>query len=92
MFGFSIQKLLFTGIIIAAIFYGFRWFTEMQRRRDQSVRQRGNGAKPRAPGARGGAKPADDDVETMVECKVCGSFVAAGSARSCGREDCPYTG
>jgi hypothetical protein len=92
MFGFSLQKLLFTGLVIAAIFYGFRWFTQMQERRDQNLRRRGNGGKPQSSAKAGNAKAADADIETMVECKVCGSFVASGGARSCGREDCPYPG
>ncbi len=90
MFGFSLQKLLFTGLVIAAIFYGFRWFTQMQARRDQNVRRRAKGGKPRSTGANRESTAAADDIETMVECKVCGSFVASGSARSCGRDDCPY--
>ena len=92
MFGFSLQKLLFTGIVIAAIFYGFRWFTEMQARRERDVRTRSKGGKPRGSANAGAAKSAEQDVETMIECTVCGSFVASGSARSCGREDCPYPG
>jgi hypothetical protein len=29
-------------------------------------------------------------VEEMERCRVCGTYVAAGRASSCGREDCPY--
>lgn len=92
MFGFSLQKLLFTGLVIAAIFYGFRWFTQMQERREKNLRGRSSGGKPQGSASRGRSKSDDADIETMIECKVCGSFVASGNARSCGREDCPYPG
>ncbi|MEQ8666336.1 MAG: hypothetical protein RIC16_11495 [Rhodospirillales bacterium] len=90
MFGFSISKLLFTIVAIAAIWYGFKFIKRVQDREDDSVSQRrrpGVGSANRTPADRD-----DDDVETMIECRTCGSFVAASGARSCGREDCPYPG
>lgn len=92
MFGFSLSKILFTVVAIAAIWYGFKFMQRIQDKDRDTVSRRQSG-----PGVRdGGGKPAarndDDDVETMIECRKCGSFVAASGARSCGREDCPYPG
>jgi len=29
-------------------------------------------------------------AEDMIACRVCGAYVPARGARSCGRADCPY--
>lgn len=96
MFGFSLPKLLFTAIVIAAVFYGFRWITQLQQRNDERVQKRSSPRKPGGSAAssqqRAASRDDADDVETMIECKVCGSYVAASGARSCGRNDCPYPG
>ncbi|MBT4890495.1 MAG: hypothetical protein HON65_13185 [Rhodospirillales bacterium] len=90
MFGFSLQKLIFTGLAIAAVIYGFRWFTAMQNRSEENSRKRTT--TKRSSGAAASTAPAneDDDVQLMIECKPCGSYVAASGAHSCGRDDCPY--
>ncbi len=100
MLGFSIQKLLFTVAIVVAVWYGFKWVGRMKQIRDKEAKDRlrrdaagGNGGG----GASGGApidSPSDvhGDAEEMVECAVCGAFVAVRGAKSCGRDDCPYQG
>ncbi len=96
MLGFSIQKLLFTVAVVVAIWYGFKWVGRMKEIRDKEAKDRlrrdaggGNGSG----GASGGA-PVDApvDAEEMIECAVCGAFVAVRGAKSCGRDDCPYQG
>lgn len=43
-----------------------------------------------------GRNPSDPDghpqaeVEDMTACRVCGTYIAANRAQSCGRNDCPY--
>jgi len=32
------------------------------------------------------------DAEDMIACKICGTYVSATGARSCGRADCPWRG
>ena len=32
------------------------------------------------------------EAEDMIACKVCGTYVSATNARSCGRPDCPSRG
>ncbi|MGB0672183.1 MAG: hypothetical protein ACPGNT_11865 [Rhodospirillales bacterium] len=88
MFGFSLTKILFTVLAIAAVWYGFKWFNRMQDQRRQTEAVGASRGKP-SPASGGPAKPS---VEDMVKCKACGDYVAAGSARNCGRPDCPYPG
>ena len=79
MFGFSLTKLLFTAAVIAAIWYGYKWIGRIQSQRAAEEKL-------------GGKRPGPAAVEDMVRCPVCDSFVTAGGAVSCGREDCPYPG
>ncbi|MBC8338096.1 MAG: hypothetical protein ISR51_01135 [Rhodospirillales bacterium] len=94
MFGFSIQKLLFTVAVIMAVWYGFKWVGRIKDQRDKERarlkregKKGGGAASPRA-----AATDDFDDAEEMVECASCGAFVQARGARSCGRDDCPYPG
>jgi hypothetical protein len=38
------------------------------------------------------ASSASGDAEEMVECAVCGAFVAAQGSKDCGKDNCPYQG
>ncbi len=99
MLGFSIQKLLFTVAVVVAVWYGFKWVGRMKQIRDQEAKDRlrrdaQSGNKGASGGGASGGAPPDinSDAEEMVECAVCGAFVAVRGARNCGREDCPYQG
>ena len=89
MFGFSLPKLLFTILIIAVVWYGFKALGRIQERRESTERKA-------APGKTARRKPppvaSDPDTEDMVACPKCGTYVPARGATSCGREDCPYPG
>ncbi len=100
MLGFSIQKLLFTVAVVVAVWYGFKWVGRMKQIRDKEAKDRlrrdaqsGNKGGNGGGGASGGA-PGEPhaDAEEMVECAVCGAFVAVRGAKSCGLDDCPYPG
>jgi uncharacterized protein len=82
MFGFSFAKLLLTAAVIAAVWYGFKWISRLDQQRKREV--------GRDSGTDNGGEKAVDGPEDMVACGVCGVYVAAKGARSCGREDCPY--
>ena len=93
MLGFSIQKLLFTIAVVVAVWYGFKWVSRMQVKRDAQAKAKlRRQASGDTSGNLGAASGTTDDVEEMVECAPCGAFVAARGAKSCGREDCPYFG
>lgn len=78
MFG----KVLLTVAVIAVIWFGFRYLSRMAeaKRRELPPQQ-----PPKPPQGNSGA-----DAETLVECRVCGTWQPARSAKSCGRGDCPY--
>ncbi|HEX9702015.1 MAG TPA: hypothetical protein VGA19_04130 [Rhodospirillales bacterium] len=84
MFGFSLQKLIFTAAVIALIWYGFKWLGRVQVKREREAKERLRGG--------GTAAGAVDDAETMIKCPACGAYVAASAPRSCGQADCPYPG
>jgi len=77
MLGFSLGKLIVLGLIIAAVWYGFK----LVGRRNQGV-----GQKPADP-------KVDDtvsDAQNMEKCDQCATFVPASAAQNCGRDECPY--
>ncbi len=92
MFGLSLTKILFTLAVVVIVWQGYRWLGRMQTRRDAIAREtaRGSGRGGRAAAA--AAAPSPAEVEDMVECTVCGAFVPARGAVSCGRGECPYPG
>ncbi len=92
MLGFSIQKLLFTVAVVIAVSSGLKWVGRMKEIREKEAKDR---LRRDAGGASASAGPSggsSDDAEEMVECAVCGAFVAVRGAKSCGRDDCPYQG
>jgi hypothetical protein len=80
--GFSFAKFVLLGLVIAALWLGFRYMSRVDaiRRnlREELTRRRAPGATP--------AKV----VEDLVKCARCGAYVAARNASACGRPDCPW--
>ena len=75
MFGFSLPKLLVLALVVAAIWYGYKWLGRVNRRRK---------ATPREVGSR------DGDGQDLVQCAACGTYGPAGLERCPeGRADCP---
>ncbi|HEX6956784.1 MAG TPA: hypothetical protein VF194_02275 [Ferrovibrio sp.] len=68
-------KFLLLILVIAAVWYGYRYVN----RKEQT-------------GARVAPAPAQPRVkaEDLVACRICGAYVAEATAKSCGRQDCPY--
>ena len=73
MFGFSLQKLIALAVIVAVVWYGFRWLSRYQR-----LRQAGAGRPARAAG-----KAAPDAAEELERCPKCGAFVPAAAPHDC---------
>ena len=71
----SLPKLLLLIVIAGVAWYGWRIFQRKIDQRDAADR------------VETGKTPAAED---MVRCRVCGTYVAAAHAKSCGRSDCPY--
>ena len=81
----GLVKLLFLAGAVAGVWYLFKML-----------------ASPSAPPANpepqarrrttGTARNRAIEAEDMVACTICGTYVAAKGARSCGRGDCPWRG
>ncbi|MDP7667715.1 MAG: hypothetical protein QF738_06585 [Rhodospirillales bacterium] len=78
MLGFSLTKLLFTALVVFAVWYAF-----------SRVRRLGGSGSRRRPST-SGPTSAPAAVEDMVRCAVCGEFTAASGPRECPREECPH--
>jgi hypothetical protein len=82
MFGVGLFKLLVLAGVAGGVWYLFKMLA-------------GPSAPPAKPQARGRAADSATrkraiEAEDMVACNVCGTYVAANGARSCGRADCPW--
>ena len=74
MFGISLSKILLTGAVILAVWYGFKLLGRLGSRISGSDGDDGGSAAT---------------VEDLRKCDVCGVFVAPDAAPTCGRGDCP---
>ncbi|HEX6978412.1 MAG TPA: hypothetical protein VF342_03865 [Alphaproteobacteria bacterium] len=75
----SLAKILLFVAVVAAIWFGWRWYQRWElahRGQNRAGRKRES---PRAVTA-----------EEMVPCRVCGTYVPARGATTCARRDCPY--
>jgi uncharacterized protein len=77
----SLSKILILVAIISAIWFGFRLLGQLDRQRRDVARKEKDRAR-----ARGSAPRQVDD---MVKCEVCGTFIARGSG-DCGQPNCPF--
>lgn len=78
------SKLILTAILIAAAWFGFKYYMRFvagPARREAVRRQRAE-----APARSSAGGP----VEDMAPCAVCGAYVPARGAARCGRPDCPF--
>ena len=84
MFGLSLGKLLVLGVIVLAVWYGFKYRSRLEAVR--AALQRERDARRERPRAAGPTIAAED----LVKCRSCGAYVAARGTSSCGRADCPW--
>ena len=75
MFGFG--KILVLAVIIAVVWYGFKFVGRLQAKRQEELKNAGR---------EGNSKDAGD----MVKCQQCAAFVVAGGAAKCSQSECPY--
>ena len=83
MFGVGFFKLVFIAGAVAGVWYLFKMLA-------------GPGAPPAEREAQASRRATNAaarnrlEAEDMIACKVCGTYVPANGARSCGRADCPW--
>jgi len=87
MLGFSFSKILFTAVMIMAVWWVYRKINLLTGGEQQP--------KPKVKRKRSGAKKAPEtgpqEVEDLAACPACGAYAAAGANPGCGRaaKDCP---
>ena len=85
MFGVSFFKLVFLVGAVAGVWYLFKMLASPSAPPAKTEAP--------APGRAANATARNRlEAEDMVACKVCGTYVSAKNARSCGRADCPSRG
>jgi hypothetical protein len=77
MLGFSLPKLLVLGLIVAAIWYGFKFFGSGR----ISLKSKTSGDD---------SNTVTPDAVDMVQCATCSDFVTVNGRSFCGKEGCPY--
>jgi uncharacterized protein len=85
MFGIpSLQKLIVLALVVAVVWYGFRFLGRLQaaRKAEAKLREQQGGR----PAKKSSAPPGKGEVEDLVPCPSCGAYVRAGSTCSCGRK------
>ena len=88
MFGFSFAKLIVLIGLILAVWYGLKLVARIQSL--HAAAQRRSAEDRRSTEARASAR--GSEVEELVKCGRCGSYVPARGASPCGRADCPAAG
>ncbi len=75
MFGFG--KFLILAVIIAAVWYGFKFVGRLQAKRQEELKD---------------ARREGDlkNAGNMVKCSQCAAFVVAGGVAKCSKSECPY--
>ncbi|MGF1628751.1 MAG: hypothetical protein ACFCUT_04720 [Kiloniellaceae bacterium] len=91
MFGLpSLQKLIVLAVVVAVVWYGFKFLGRLQAARKAEAKLReAEGTRPARKSSGQAAKSAksgNGEVEDLVPCPSCGAYVRAGSTCSCGRK------
>jgi hypothetical protein len=83
MFGLSFSKLVLLAIIIAVVWYGYRYMQRIEAVRRwlrEELQRRQSAARPSQP----------VEAEDLVKCATCGDYVPSRNASACGRPECPW--
>ena len=90
MLGFSLSKILFTAVMICAVWWVYRQINLLASG-DKKPRSRVDAARKAAEDV---TKARTEGVEDLTACPACGAYVAAGLNPGCGRsaKDCPMQG
>jgi uncharacterized protein len=84
MFGLpSLSKLLVLALVIAAVWYGFKFLGRLDSQRKEKIKSRGGSPKPAA------AEEPESETVAMVACRQCGAYVPESGKTSCEHEGCP---
>lgn len=94
MFGLSFAKVLLLVLVVAVVWFGFRWLTQLTTsapggpglaRRDRAQPRESTRESPRQSRAESARA-----IEDLAPCPRCNAYVSAQEPTACGRVDCPY--
>lgn len=83
MFGISFFKLVVLVAVVAIVWYGFKYLQTLTAANTPAPAPK---RQPRA----AASEPNVTTAEDMIACRVCGTYVAANTRKSCGRADCIF--
>ncbi len=86
MFGFSLAKLVVLVGVVLAVVYGTKLLNRFQEVRDAEAARRQGEARM----AGQGKAATGTAIEETVKCRICGAYVPARGAASCGQPGCPF--
>jgi hypothetical protein len=89
----SLPKLFWLILIIAAVWYGFKYLGRIDNARKRAAVDAVRAAAARAGAQRTAGRETRGDlaqVEDTVKCRTCGAYVPVRSPSRCGRSDCPF--
>jgi hypothetical protein len=78
----SFSKLAVLALIIAVVWYGFRFLGEIDKARRKAAKRMSQGNRQRRADVA--------HVEDTVKCTVCGAYVPSRQPTRCARAGCPY--
>lgn len=93
MFGLSLSKLIVLVAVVAAVWYGFKYISRLQRVEEGRRRtgERSMGERLRKAMRQKTGKPGEPEhVEDTEKCPVCSAYVSVEGVSNCGRPGCPY--
>ncbi|GBD42271.1 hypothetical protein HRbin39_01660 [bacterium HR39] len=79
MFGLSLTKLLFTVLVIVAVWKGFRMLGRLQEQRAERARREAARRAPASAARRTPPPPAPDGTLELEPCPLCGTYVPSGT-------------
>ena len=93
MFFASFEKLILLIGIIAAVWYGFKFVSVLERVRARGRQAQQQARRPNPSASSTNARSTNRpmaNVEETIRCRTCGAFVPARQPSRCGRADCPF--
>ena len=82
MFGFSLFKLFILVVVLAVIWYGFKFLGRLEKyRKVKLVASKTSENENLAQNM---------DAGDMIRCPICGIYVAVDNSMDCGQRNCPY--
>ena len=88
----TLMKVLFLALLVAAVWYGWRFWRWQRKFREEFQRQMDEAMLRGQPTDATPSPVPDDEIDALTACPACGTYGVPGRMKNCGRPDCPYPG